>query len=224
MCEPHVSITQFPTNDPESGDPLELRLKAVLGEKVMSWKKRLGSWFHWCRVGSGHSESMELHYGRELRIPEMIKYEAKWWEKDVFFVDGIVPSTYKGLELEAFGLAEHYSKEVATKNMSVLRRFIENSMKKSETPFAYAEKLLSMMTPSGAASARVKLRRVFGLGQQTPSSLARWSHDNSNTFDLFKVRNPGLEKAVSCLMGFTRKRDLFLPEWADDQSLWKPGQ
>jgi hypothetical protein len=159
-----------------------------------------------------------------MHLPPNIKYEGFWWQKDQFIVDGRVPMIYKGREADAKDIAEHYCKSVATGNMSVLRRFMEASMLASRRPHNYVNKFLDhMLTQEGKKKVLTKLRRVFGT--KIKPDIRAWDrYGDGKTFGLFDVRNPDLAKVVSCTMGFTRKRNLFLPEWADDQSLWKPGQ
>jgi len=82
--------------------------------------------------------------------------------------------------------------------MSYVTRFLEN-----------------VLTPEGRDKLLAKFRAAFGIsGVQGLDSL----------FGFSVGPNVGQkQQAVDCLLGFTRQRGLFLPMWADDASLWKPG-
>lgn len=214
MCEPSVSITQFPVDDPSSGDPLEPKLQSVLSAKVMSWRKKISSWLHWCRLGSGHSESMGIFHLSGVHLPDDIKYEGRWWspwhDPRSFAVDGRFPSQYIPFKDDAERCARQYCEAVATGNMSVFRRFLEGSMKKSYTPPEYIMRFLYMLRSTGREELLGRLGKLFCPKTSRYSNIVEISYRN----------NPA--GVIKCVMGYTRNRGLFLPEWADNDKIWTP--
>jgi hypothetical protein len=189
---------------------LEQRLRAGLGSKVMSWGKKIRGWFHFSKVGSGHSEAIQLRGLQSLILPEHTRYEGYWWER-TFHLDGY----YQGPRVDqatAFECAEAYHQETVMSSMKRFRRFFETSIEKSTRAEGYVHQFLEkVMTREGRDLVLQKLRRVFG--------------KSANVFSLFGIRSQDQRKAqaTKCVMGFTRKRGLFLPHWADDDRLWTPG-
>lgn len=205
MCEPSHSINQYPTDDPESGAPNESRLRIGL-QKVGDWLKRVGRFFHISCLGSGHSESIEWASTRQLWLPNETRYEARWWDRTVHF-DG---STYLlkklGIADEALESATIYSKQVSIGNLSQLRNFLEVSMKKSERPRCYIDRMLGdLFSKKGRNAAYKTWQEVTG----------------NKCFDFRKEALP-LDSLIKFFLGFTRNRENLNDAWADDDALWKP--
>jgi hypothetical protein len=207
MCEPSHSIVQYPDSNPDDHLPMGDRLKQTLGERIVAWGKRIQNWFHFSKLGSGHSDAIELSGRSSLILPEHTRYEGLWWDRD-FKIDG----SYHGFSTEqadAFETAKYYHDEKVMKNMSTFRRFLETSIEKSDSGQLYMHQFAEhVLTKEGRDGLYSKLKR---LGK----SLFTWQ--------LFRSKETK-EKATKILMGFTRKRILLLPHWADDEKLWTPGQ
>lgn len=216
MCEPAHSIVQYPNDDNDDNDqlpglPIEQKLNRSLGSKVVSWGKKILNWFHFSKLGSGHSESISLSGKASLILPEHTRYEGLWWDRK-FIIDG----GYYGYPTDkevAIQCAEQYHKNVVMSSMSKFRRFFETSIQKSDWGSMYVDMLLSyVLTPQGRDNVLGKLRRIFGKGSTLHGLYGHRA--SSQTKD----------RATKVVMGFTRKRNLFLPHWADDDTLWQPGQ
>jgi hypothetical protein len=218
MCEPTHSIVQYPLNFDDSnlpfGDNISKadRLKAALG-KAVSWGKKLGDWLHFSRLGSGHDGALGMVHGRRLHhLPTDTRYEGIWWQRE-FQVDSPVWNHNTSYDHEAFEAAKLYHQRSVMGNMSLFRRFLEQSMLQSDRASSYADLfLLYVLTSKGNTAVRRKLDKVFG------KSLGDYGNCLGSHQPL-----PIKEKAIKVLMGFTRKRDLFVPAWADDDLFWSPG-
>ncbi|MEA1999806.1 MAG: hypothetical protein U9N61_10875 [Euryarchaeota archaeon] len=219
MCEPCHSIVQYPTDfddtDLPGGDSTdkESRLKAALG-KGFGWAKRLDKWFHLSKFGAGHHKNTgSLTYRSNLYLPAPTLWEGDWWDRE-FRLDGY---GFREGELlkEKAKAAELYHDRSVMGNMSLFRRFLETSMVKSNHlvgPYIYVEKLLEyVLTPVGGNKVLEKFRRVFGRSATPARVLSR------------RADKREVEKGIKVIMGFTRKRELFLPHFADDDKLWVPG-
>lgn len=222
MCEPAHSIVQYPINDDYGGDDnlpfggqmdRETRLKAALG-KAMDWGKKVLRWFHFSKLGSGHAGAGPVHGRQIFYLPNETRYEGKWWERRVD-PDG----SYYGHPMdkeEALHAADLYCRDVVLGSMSKFRRFLETSIKKSSGwGYRYAEQFLEyVLTSAGRDAVLAKFRNIFGVREAC--SVTRLFNGSEG--------NPAKQKAIDCLMGFTRKRNLFVPLWADEPSLWVPQQ
>lgn len=215
MCEPCHSVVQYPRDYDDSDLPFggnmdkESRLKAALG-KAFGWTKKIGKWFHFSRFGSGHSGATMERGRQSLYLPTPTLYEGEWWHRQ-FKLDGWGA---RADEL-ALAAAEEYHQASVMGNMSLFRRFLETSMLKSKHgrgAAAYVEVLLEhVFTAEGANKLLEKFRRVFGKSATPAYVLSRRAHEQE------------VERGIKVVMGFTRKRGLFLPHFADDDKLWVPG-
>lgn len=214
MCEPAHSIVQYPHDFSDDGLPFggtmdkESRLKAALG-KACGWTKKIGKWFHLSRFGAGHSNATEMSGRSSLYLPNPELYEGLWWKRE-FQYDGWDRAA---VTEEAMQAAEQYHKASATGNIKLFRRFLETSMKRSNGwAHSYVERMLDFVfTAEGGNKLLEKIRRVFGRDAQL-SRIFSTPEDSYNR-----------DKGIGVLMGFTRRRNLFLPHFADDDSLWVPG-
>lgn len=207
MCEPTHSITQFPPEDPNTGAPNEQKV-SLLG-RVMDIGKKIKGWFHFSKLGKGHSESMNITRVNHLWVPENTKYEAFWWNRTVKF-DGY----FCGKEFDralALELATQYANTVSIGDLKMLRRFLETSMQKTDRPYLYAEQFRNLLNKKGKETyeqqlkAHIPMKNIFVMLGRSESS------------------NPSLlDKLIKIMMGITRKRDLLVPEWSDDTKLWVP--
>jgi hypothetical protein len=213
MCEPALSIVQFPSHDPNSGNPVDERINNILppvGTPQDYWgkmKKKISSWFHFARMGFGHSETLSrLTLSGRIFLPTETRYECLWYERRTLR-DGI----YHGHHFDssdALQAADLYSRKVATGNLTTLRQFLESSIRRTERPHTYLDRFAAMLNSKG--------KNLF------IASLGRFT--NLKVKDIwYGVKNQikyELETIIKIMMGFTRKRRLLVPEWADDNILW----
>lgn len=217
MCEPAYSIIQYPDDDVKKDDDsrfgdhmtVRSRLSSALGNKIADLGRKIKSWFHYSKVACGHSQAIMLSGRSTLYLPQPTYYEGLWWDRE-FVRDG----TYYGFDVDsdlAFECAKEYNDTTVMASMSAFRRFLEESIIKSSYSIRYVERLVEdTLNQNGRNAVIAKLRRIFG-----GSSGAVLS-------DCFGYRVSPEKKlqATSVVMGFTRKRKLFLPHWADNDRLW----
>ena len=202
MCEPAHSIVQIPDDfddtDLPFGDniPKAERLKRLLKG---TWKK-IGKWFHISKMGSGHSEA--TGFGRrELQFlgnPER-DYEGLWWyrtfkEDPTYHYGSLIQRPVT--EPEALRAAKEYHDLVCMQNIKVFRRFFETSLRKTTRAHGYIDRLLTLVLNTEG-------RRQLG----------------ANRF-IRRYTNILTESQIKTVMGYTRRRGLFIPEWADDDNFW----
>lgn len=215
MCEPAHSIVQYPDHDVDDDAPFSgqltmgQRLNSALG-KAVSWGKKIRKWFHFSKLGAGHSDAIELSGHASLILPEHTRYEGLWWDRE-FIIDG----PYHGVSIDkraAIECAEQYHKNVVMGNMSTFRRFLEKSLQKTDRYGSYVIRLSeNVLTKKATDEMHKKLKRVLGT-----VSFGSWGSTS------LKPEKKGI--ATDIIMGFTRKRELFLPHWADDDKLWLPAK
>jgi len=207
MCEPTNSIIQYPYND-GNGTPTEDRLGAW--KKVLEWGKRVADWLHFSRMGSGHHEAAAMVGTFYDRSPAETRYESLWWDRTVK-LDG----TYHGQDFDqelALDAATGYAEAVSIGSLTALRRFLETSLRRSDMRHLYVAAFLDNFLNKGGRNAfSNKLKSVFGV----------------KYLDLYELFGPQVqpercESLIKCVLGFTRKRELLVPAWADDTKLWVP--
>lgn len=213
MCEPYHSIVQFPDQDDDGGQT-ETRLQFGLG-KLYDIGKKISSWFHFSRMGMGHSESITDVMGRDplsigrsqLQLPPMTRYEAAWWKREVHR-DG----TYRGHEFDAnFALeaAEAYAKKVSIGDLRMLRRFLETTLQKTDRISMYVQSFFEMLNPTGRDLLAKDLNDMFGT--------TRWGAYNLGG-KAGRFNNATSEERASLIrlvMGYTRRKKLLIPVWTD---------
>lgn len=209
MCEPTHSIVQYPDQDPDSGTPTGSKIEAVVGG-FRDWFKKISSWFHLSVLGSGHSQAIVSTKIAERMLPIPTFYEGMWWDRTVR-LDGFnymghrrTPEKEQEAKL-ALECAEEYSKRVVIGNLSMLRRFLDTSMRKSVRPEMYLRLYMDQLI--------VKEKR--DQVNKRLQSVAKWTRPG----ELIKNH---LEQIIKVMLGFTRKREFLCPAWADDTSLWTP--
>ncbi len=196
MCEPMHSIVQFPSQD-DDGNPTETRVDALVSKDKEGWldygKRKFREWFHLSKMGLGHSETIGAIslFARRL-LPLDTKYEVAWWERKTR-LDGMFYGGHQSLKEDALKSADDYARVVSIGNMTLLRQFLETSIKRSQRPQGYVDRFFMMLVPLGKDLLNKRLKLA-----------ASWP------------------QTIKVLMGFTRKRNLLVPEWADDAKIWQP--
>jgi hypothetical protein len=106
------------------------------------------------------------------------------------------------LRKEAFDAAQHYANAVSIGNMTTFRRFLTASLQKSDQPSKYVLHFELMLNHAGRDSLCKRVKEF--------------------TMRCGRVSKTNVDRVTKLLLGFTRKRELLIPEWADDKSLWVP--
>lgn len=211
MCEPYHSIIQYDPNrddddDDFGGSSQPTYTKSGLLSSLGSWAKKVRGWFHASKIGSGHTGVLEARTGlmnREIR-KHFALFETAWWNRSTKWDYGgqiLLPHEKE----ERNAAAAEYSQITVTGDLTKLRNFLELSFKKTDHPGSYALMFLEMLNAEGRDIVNKKHRQYFGtdVGGLNSSRI-----------------NP--ESLAKFLVGFTRKRNLLIPEWADDTKLWTP--
>lgn len=218
MCEPHHSIVQYPQNRDDDfsgggGAPTEDLLKPSIGKGILDWFKRIKEWLHFSKLGTGHSEALRKIGTFSSLIPHETRYETRWWDRTTR-LDG----KFYGLEFNqesAWQAAHDYAKVVSIGSLGLLRNFLEVSIRKSEKPYMYVKKVLDeLILPKGRDYASRKLKAI----------LNRKTYNLFDSLGLNHRKDNSVEAAIKVILGLTRKRHLLNAAWADDSSLWTPGQ
>ena len=207
MCEPTHSIVQY--RDPNDGHDSDNGASAQSGYStsrlvsgLSKWAKKIRKWMHLSAMGSGHSETIGKRIGVSLWHFDnsLFRFEANWWNRTVHRDGG----NSDAIQLDC---AEDYAKLVSIGDLNQLRRFLECSMQNSDRSYLYLDRLRSdMLIPQGQQELDVKAKKVFGMKRWGFGSLAKMP----------------LASVIKFTLGWTRKRKLLVPEWADDSKLWVP--
>lgn len=206
MCEPTHSICQVDPTNPETGDPINV--DKIFGH-IGDWMRKVMGYFHFSKFGAGHSEGLQFAKNHHGRVPEPTRWEAIWWERrvkldgEIYFPNGQVAlypdETYKKSLTEA---ATEYANLSSIGSLSVFRRFFETSMRKTDSPYLYLEAFQYMLNRQG--------RLAFDNRRRKAGIKSLYAYD-------FPI-----DRILKVCLGLTRKRELLVPEWADDSSLWQP--
>lgn len=228
MCEPMHSTIQFPDPDDfdggdwnDDGDSLSAQsARPSLIGKMGKWFKKVGKFFHVSKMGSGHSETLrsdKLNAVVDSQIhsfiePPHYKWEADWAVRRVYRDGGNIGFGFCnkiGLnDDDSESAAKQYINDVCIGSFTAFRRFFETSLVETEKGKRqqYVANFLRMLTADGVAGFVKKCENI--LGRKT---------NNAERYIAEKLQPRQL--AALCL-GFTRKRGLLIPEWADDGNLW----
>jgi hypothetical protein len=223
MCEPCHSIVQYPDHDDDdrsSGTPTEQRIS-----KLGHWLRKFGQWLHLSKMGNGHGEAVaKTSLQTELFLPMPTLYEVNWWERKMH-IDGPFRGALKRtghnsletysdafigehfalkqkLREESTAAAQQYANAVSIGNMTTFRRFLTTSIQKSDQPTKYVLHFQLMLNRAGRDSLAKRIKEF--------------------TMRCGRVSKTNVDRVTKLLLGFTRKRELLIPEWADDKSLWVP--
>ncbi len=231
MCEPFHSITQFPALDDEQ-DSIRPQLEAAIQLPIRSYGLLLrddtiinvkadpfskfgveiDEFINYSKMGLGHSESLEgLAAKARMRLPQDTRYETAWWERKVR-IDGAFYGGPKYLEQQALQSAKVYAELSSIGNLSIFRRFLETTVRKTEKyrRFQYFRRVLdNLVNAKGREILNRKLQAAVGGNKGFNINLS-----------LERLDEGLFERCISAMLGITRKRELLVPEWADDDSLW----
>lgn len=205
MCEPNHSVIQC--EDPNDGDDDGLTAQGGystgrLTSGLTKWTKKIKKWLHLSMMGSGHSETIGArnlvpmhHYHRVFSL-----YEGHWWDRTFCRDGGLYGSS------EQFECARDYSHQVCMGDLTQLRRFLETSFSNTDRLWMYVLRFReNFLNADGRKAFDKKFKSAF----RCPFS------DRA----LYQVDKQRFAKFA---LGFTRKRHLLVPEWADDDRIWTP--
>lgn len=203
MCEPAQSIVQYNISNNENdslitGDKENLIRKAL--GNGFRFGKRFLDWLHFSKMGEGHSgisqsvvSNQLSEFGRvELILPKETKYETLWWDR-VVRIDGPYRSGQDFEKQDAILASKQYAQASCLGNMSIFRRFLEESMKSSSRYKHYVTRFLENVLNKNGRSL------------------------------LWPIIRPNMSNkdfVIAKVLGATRKRNLFQPHWADEEKIW----
>lgn len=220
MCEPSHSIVQYedPTdkfNDDDSSASAQsgsYNFGTFTGH-ISKWAKKIRNWFHFSAMGSGHSEALGSRGVGYTADQLFILYEANWWNRTV------KPDGYRGKyayfqpdrltkdEMEKSAI--QYANSVSIGDLTKLRNFLETSMLLTDNPVRYVYQFHDgILNDQGKTEFRRNFQKFF----KSKFSAAKF----------LKTISSKKQSIIDFTIGFTRKRTLLVPEWADDTKLWTP--
>lgn len=210
MCEPNHSIVQYP-EDRGDGNPTMTMLEPSIGKKILELGKKFWKWLHFSKLGTGHSEAIRALGSFSSLIPQEVRYEAQWWDRTVK-LDGLWHGEAFDRE-PALAAATDYAKVVSIGSLTALRQFLDVSLRKTERIYLYTMYFLEqLLNQKGRDLANRKLKTTNINVCLIRGSLGR------------QLGGSQLESLIKVILGMTRRRDLLNDAWADDSSLWTPGQ
>lgn len=228
MCEPTHSIVQVddpnnPPDDSDTGSPQATFSSSLLMSKLGSWAKKVKNWLHISKLGRGHSETVEArkvsvasyHYDMVFTL-----FEAEWWHRKVKLDHGGRMYFTPPQREARLAAATQYAENMSIGDLGRLRTFLEVSMQNSDRPYLYAEQFRrAFLTFEGRVKFEKEATTIFKKsldnifcditvpkGKKAPTEKGRVA----------------LDSFIKFMLGFTRKRKLIVPEWADDEKLWVP--
>ena len=204
MCEPNHSICQI-FNPAEEQNRNALLFGQALN---IAWKKDIGVFTHISKMGAGHHETANTH-GLSAWLDNFTGYEVSWWDRKCK-LDGYIncPPEFKEESLLA---AHQYADMVSIGSLHSLRQFLEVSLQKTTRPLMYTYNFEFILNEKGRNNFYSKYRQLLKLVNQR------------------YIRFKGIKEVLSftdrktitkILLGYTRKREFLVPEWADDDKLW----
>jgi hypothetical protein len=254
MCEPSHSILQYnpPEKQDDDFDGGVTSMSAQAGQYsrdgllagLGQWAKKIRGWMHLSMLGKGHSETIGARSnGLMYRYDDVFRlYEAHWWNRRVIRDGAIRRGSYVDAVItdEQLKAATDYAMTSSIGDLSQLRRFLEQSLLKTDRASGYlahfrndflnvdgrsafdqACKDVLNVTPSRLMSTNISNDRSRALLTMTAPEIER--EIKGGVVGSKKSRPLSLESITKFVIGFTRKRKLLVPEWADDDSLWTSG-
>lgn len=183
---------------PQAGTHIIGQLLGELGK----FSKKVRGWMHLSKMGSGHSETLSARSNQAMYRyhTTMSLYEAHWWDRKVTRDGG------PNFGEPQFAAAKEYANMVSIGNLSQLRNFLEQSLSATDRREPYVGRFYeNFLNSTGRAEFAAKFKELF--------KVSRFSSFSSLT-------NIKTESLTKFMVGFTRKRKLIVPEWADDDKLW----
>jgi len=195
MCEPYHSIVQYGNHDDD--DNISPQSGNYIIGKLGDFAKKVKGFFHISKLGGGHSRAIGNITGNALLAYEsdFTLFETAWWNRTTHLDSGKITNH------DQMTAAKEYSNLVSIGDLRQLRNFLETSMKKSDRPELYAHRFFDgILTEKGKVAFETKFKHSFK--RKT------------------RFTNIDAESLIKFVIGFTRKRNLLIPEWSDDNKLW----
>jgi len=243
MCEPSHSILQYnpPEKNDDDFDGGVTSMSAQAGQYsrdgllagLGQWAKKIKGWMHLSMLGKGHSETIGARSnGLMYRYDNVFRlYEAHWWDRSVVRDGALRRGVYDHsavLTEEQLKAATDYAMSVSIGDLGQLRRFLEQSLARTDKAAGYLARFRDgFLNVDGRSQFDKACHEVLKV---EPAVLMRTNLSSQKSIDLAvqmgssidskKSRPLSLESITKFVVGFTRKRKLLVPEWADDDSLW----
>lgn len=249
MCEPSHSILQYnpPEKQDDDFDGGVTSMSAQAGQYsrdgllagLGQWAKKIKGWMHLSMLGKGHSGTLGARSnGLMYRYDDVFRlYEAHWWNRNVIRDGAIRNGSHIGnvtITEEHLRAATDYAMSVSIGDLGQLRRFLEQSLAKTDRTQGY---LAHFRNDFLNVDGRIQFDKACNeVLQVTPSKLL--STNIASPVSRLRMTLPveanklgavadkkksgplSLQSLTKFIVGFTRKRKLLVPEWADDDSLW----
>jgi hypothetical protein len=239
MCEPSHSIIQYnPPEHDDDGDGPGSSMSAQAGQYsrdgllagLGQWAKKIRGWMHLSMLGKGHSETLGARSnGLMYRYNDVFRlYEAHWWNRKVIRDGALQRGGYASnviITQQQLDAATNYANLVSIGDLGQLRRFLEQSLAKTDRSQAYLNQFRAgFLNVDGRIQFDKDCKEILKV---SPSVILDQAVGVVNSpvgkADPSKGRPLSLESVTKFILGFTRKRKLIVPEWADDASLWTSG-
>lgn len=197
MCEPYFSTNQF-----DNSQRTMLTIGPALNDATL-----VDNYYHFAAFGYGHSTSLERVLNSQ-QVSDVYQYETAWWNRSHRFDSfaGMYGYTlhFKGPTEEdanvRYEASLRYANIACIGNLGTLRRFLDAALPIADNNSMF-EKFYSVFRQMLNSRGKRQLETVYRgiLGKILP------------------VYDTRLHKAM---LGLTRKRDMLVSEWADDDKLW----
>ena len=177
--------------------------KGMFLGNVGKWCKKIGKFFHLSKMGKGHHGTLRMaeraNRGQKIEFADKYDYEVCWWDRTISPDYCLPPENAKKL-------AKSYADLTSIGSLHLLRQFLEASLRSTRTPNDYL----------------LVFRRYLlnNKGKKEFDRACRQKLKVQNIYQLKKINS----SIVKMVLGFTRKRDLLVPEWSDDSRLWLPSK
>lgn len=163
MCEPTHSIVQYPTV--VEGEPIGHLVQAAIERPetkglLLPTGSLIYGYLNYSSLGFGHSEAVgRLPYHVRSRLPEDMKYEAKWWDRTVRRDWGWDAPGY--IDPNSYESAETYAQRSSIGSLPILRRFLEQTLMKTFRPSSYVSPFLEILNDNGQSALRESISKIF---------------------------------------------------------------
>lgn len=209
MCEPYHSTIQWDVSDGiqsmiqaavEQGSRNALKLVSITD--MIEPGVKVGAYLHYSAAGAGHSLAAKLSTLKSNFLQVRNDFETEWWNRSVK-----IDTFRHGDETAALDAATIFANRKCIGDLNKFRSFLTRSLTQTENPATYVNAFVRMLNGDGQVELERRAKYIIG-------KKAGW-FDGHN---LTQVMSP--VSLANFLCGFTKKRSLLVPEWADDDAIW----
>jgi hypothetical protein len=162
---------------------------------IKQFAKKIGRWLHLSRMGSGHSGAMMCATTLSLGEYESFILPDSY-DYEVAWWERIVRNDGQASrDIDAMAAAKTYADKTSIGSLHALRQFLKESIFKSSRSSEYLHQFSEILVVGERRKYHKKLKYL------------------GNTIGK-------INKQINMVLGYTRKRGLLVPEWADDAKLW----